>query len=67
MLIEYSKKYQFLLKNGQDTKTAGVQRVKSENYMKCDKYVETGKQCGNCQRWFNFKCEGTTKKVYKST
>ena len=29
--------------------------------MKCDKYVETGVQCGYCQRWFHFKCEGITK------
>ena len=33
----------------------------SENCMKCDKYVETGVQCGYCQRWFHFKCEGITK------
>ena len=26
----------------------------------CDKYVKTGVQCGNCQRWFHFKCENTT-------
>ena len=29
--------------------------------MTCDKYVETGIQCGYYQRWFHFKCEGTTK------
>ena len=37
------------------------QDIKSENCMKCDKYVETGVQCGYCQRWFHFKYEGTTK------
>ena len=26
----------------------------------CDKYVKTGVQCGDCQRWFHFKCENTT-------
>ena len=38
------------------------QGIKSENYMKCNKYVETGVQCRYYQRWFHFKCEGTTKK-----
>ena len=37
------------------------QGIKSENCMKYDKYFETGVQCGYCQRWFHFKCEGTTK------
>ena len=27
--------------------------------MKCNKSFETGIQCGHCQRWFHFKCEGT--------
>ena len=25
-----------------------------------DKYIKTGIQCGNYQRWFHFKCENTT-------
>ena len=29
--------------------------------MKCDKYIETGVQCGYFQRWFDFKCEGGIK------
>ena len=37
------------------------QDIKNENCMKCDKYVETGVQCGYFQRWFHFKCEGSTK------
>ena len=28
----------------------GQQDIKNENCMKCDKYVETGVQCGYCQR-----------------
>ena len=36
------------------------QNIKNENCMKFDKYFETGTQCGYCQRWFHFKCEGTT-------
>ena len=35
--------------------------IKSENCLKCDNYIETGVQCGYCQRWFHFKCEGTAK------
>lgn len=35
--------------------------IKSENFMKWDKYVETGLQCGYCKRWFHFKYEETTK------
>ena len=42
------------------------QNIKSENCIKCDKYIETGEQCGYCQIWFHFKCEGKTKeKVIK--
>ena len=37
------------------------QDIKSENCMKCDKYVQTGVQCGYRQRSFHFICERTTK------
>ena len=51
--------------NENKTKNHNVEKeqqyIKNENCMKCDKYVETGVQCGYCQRWFHFKCEGTTK------
>ena len=33
--------------------------------MGCDKYVETGVQCGSCYRWYHYKCEGTTEKEIK--
>ena len=33
--------------------------------MCCDKYVETGVQCGSCNRWYHYKCEGTTEKEIK--
>ena len=33
--------------------------------MKCNKYVETGVQCGSCCRWHHYKCEGTTEKEIK--
>ena len=42
------------------------QDIKSESCMTCDKCVYTRVQCGYCQRWFHFRCEGTTKeKVMK--
>ena len=28
-----------------------------EIYMCCNKYVETGVQCGSCHRWYHYKCE----------
>ena len=37
------------------------QDPKSENWLKYDKCVETGVQCGYCQRWLDFKYERTTK------
>ena len=33
--------------------------------MGCNKYVETGVQCGSCYRWYHYKCEGTTEKEIK--
>ena len=33
--------------------------------MGCNKYVETGVQCGSCYRWYHYKCEGTTVKEIK--
>ena len=33
--------------------------------MGCNKYVETGLQCGSCYRWYHYKCEGTTEKEIK--
>ena len=33
--------------------------------MRCNKYVETGVQCGSCYRWYHYKCEGTTEKEIK--
>ena len=33
--------------------------------MGCNKYVETGVQCGSCYRWHHYKCEGTTEKEIK--
>ena len=30
--------------------------------MGCNKYVETGLQCGSCYGWYHYKCEGTTNK-----
>ena len=33
--------------------------------MGCNKYVETGVQCGGCYRWYHYKCEGTTEKEIK--
>ena len=37
------------------------QDIKNEKCIKSDKYIETGVQCGFCQRWFHFQCEGTSK------
>ena len=37
------------------------QDIKNENSTKRDKYLETEVQCRYCQKWFNFKCEETTK------
>ena len=36
-----------------------------EMCMGCNKYVETGVQCGSCYRWYHYKCEGTTEKEIK--
>ena len=33
--------------------------------MGCNKYVETGVQCGSCYRRYHYKCEGTTEKEIK--
>ena len=33
--------------------------------MRCNKYIETGVQCGSCYRWHHYKCEGTTEKEIK--
>ena len=33
--------------------------------MGCNKYVETGVQCGSCYRWYHYKCKGTTEKEIK--
>ena len=33
--------------------------------MGCNKYVETGVQCGSRFRWYPYKCEGTTEKEIK--
>ena len=57
--------------NENKTKNYHVQKkqqdIKSENCMKCDKYVATRVQCEYCQRWLHFKYEGTIKeKVYNS-
>ena len=30
--------------------------------MGCNRFVETGVQCGSCYRWYHYKCEGTTEK-----
>lgn len=37
------------------------QDIKCEKHMKCDKCVETGVQCGYCERFFHFNCERKTK------
>ena len=37
------------------------QDIKSENCIKCEKYVETGVQCGYFQRRYHFIREGTAK------
>ena len=32
----------------------------------CNKYVETGIECGQCGNWFHYKCEDTTEEQVKS-
>ena len=33
--------------------------------MRCNRYVETGVQCGSCYRQYHYKCEGTEKEIKK--
>ena len=33
--------------------------------MGCDKCAEKGVQCESCNRWYHYKCEGTTEKEIK--
>ena len=33
--------------------------------MGCNKYIETGVQCGSCYRWYHYRCDGTTEKEIK--
>ena len=43
-----------------EQKTNKTQNVMRDICQICDKYVETGVQCGYCQRCFHFKCENNT-------
>ena len=42
-----------------------TEESEKEICMGCNKYVETGVQCGSCYRWYHYKCEGTTEKEIK--
>ena len=53
-------------KNTGKTKPQNVtEDSEKEICMGCNKYVETGVQCGSCYRWYHYKCEGTTEKEIK--
>ena len=52
--------------NNGETKPQNITKdSEKEICMGCNKYVETGVQCGSCYRWYHYKCEGTTEKEIK--
>ena len=64
--IALRKNNETLERNTGKTKPQKVaEGSEKEICMGCNKYVETGVQCGSCYRWYHYKCEGTTEKEIK--
>ena len=53
-------------KAGKNLREKEKEEISKELCPCCNKYVETGVECGQCGNWFHYKCEGTTEEQVKN-
>ena len=50
---------------GKNLRGKEKEEINKEICLCCNKYVETGVECGQCGNWFHYKCEGTAEEQVK--
>ena len=50
---------------GKNLRGKEKEEINKEICLCCNKYVETGVECGQCGNWFHYKCEGTAEEQAK--